>query len=84
MGSTSHLKHTAVDCPQLTGRLHAYMKTLGLNFACFDFAVSKDGELVFLECNCNGQWLWVQERTGQPIGKAIADELVRHASDAKA
>ena len=52
------------------------METFGLNFGCFDFAITKTGEPVFLECNPNGQWLWVQNLTGMPIGKAIAEEFM--------
>lgn len=81
---TPNLQHTAIECPDLTSRLHAYMKAFGLNFGCFDFIVSKTGEAIFLECNCNGQWLWVQDRTGQPIGEAIATELLRHAATRRA
>jgi glutathione synthase/RimK-type ligase-like ATP-grasp enzyme len=76
---TSNLEHTAMECPELTTRLHAYMRAFGLNFGCFDFIVSKSDEVIFLECNCNGQWLWVQERTGQPIGEAIAKRLLQHS-----
>ncbi len=76
---TPNLQHIAIECPELTSRLHAYMKAFDLNFGCFDFIVSKNEEAVFLECNCNGQWYWAQERTGQPIGEAIANELLRHA-----
>ena len=61
---------------ELHERLHAYMRELQINFACFDFIVPHEGEPIFLEANCNGQWLWVQNLTGLPIGKAIADELL--------
>jgi len=77
--NTLNLEHKAIECPELTGRIHAYMKALSLNFACFDFIVSTGGESVFLEANCNGQWLWIERRTGLPIGRAIANELLRHA-----
>ena len=61
---------------ELRARLHAYMEAFGLNFGCFDFAVTKSGEPVFFECNPNGQWQWVENLTGLPIGKAIAEELL--------
>jgi hypothetical protein len=51
------------------------MKAFGLNFGCFDIGITKSGEPVFFECNPNGQWQWVENLTGLPIGKAIADEL---------
>lgn len=76
---TPNLLHTAIECSELTGRLHRYMKAFGLSFGCFDFIVSEAGEVVFLECNCNGQWFWVEERTGQPIGLAVASELLQHS-----
>ena len=36
------------------------------------------GEHVFLECNPNGQWLWIELATGMPISAAIADELTKY------
>ena len=52
-----------------------YLHKMGLNFGCFDFIVTPSGEYVFLECNPNGQWLWVELETGLPISQAIADWL---------
>ena len=37
------------------------------------------GEHVFLEVNTAGEFLFVEERTGQPISRAIADWLARPA-----
>jgi len=70
------LNHVACECPELHERLHAYMVAFGLNFGCFDIAITKTGEAVFFECNPNGQWLWVENLTGLPIGKAIAEKLL--------
>jgi hypothetical protein len=74
---TKNLRHTPTECPELSERMRAYMRAFDLNFGCFDFAVRRSGQPVFLEMNCNGQWLWVEELTGLPIGAAIADELLR-------
>ena len=52
------------------------MAGMGLNFGCFDFIVTPSGEYVFLECNPNGQWLWVELETGLPISQAIAEFLI--------
>jgi len=49
---------------------------LGLNFGCIDLVVRPDGEYVFLECNPNGQWLWIELATGQKISASIADFLI--------
>jgi len=74
---TRNLVHSAVACPDLEPRLFEYLRKLGLNFGCFDFAVSETGEPIFLECNPNGQWRWVEEMTGLQISAAIAEELMR-------
>jgi glutathione synthase/RimK-type ligase-like ATP-grasp enzyme len=76
---TQNLDHVACECPELHERLHAYMREFHINFACFDFIVPHQGEPIFLEANCNGQWLWVQNLTGLQIGSAIATELLSHS-----
>jgi glutathione synthase/RimK-type ligase-like ATP-grasp enzyme len=55
-----------------------YLKRMGLNFGCFDFIVNPDNEYIFLECNPNGQWLWIELETGMKISQAIAEELINH------
>lgn len=48
-------------------------KRLGLHFGAIDLVQGTDnGEPYFLEINPNGQWAFVEEETGQEIGKAIA------------
>ncbi|OKH31985.1 hypothetical protein NIES2101_41085 [Calothrix sp. HK-06] len=67
------------ECPaEIADKFIAYMKAFGINFGCFDIAYSKSGEYVFFECNPNGQWLWIEELTGAPISKAVADMLINH------
>jgi len=48
---------------------------LDLNFGAYDFAYSKEGEYVFLEINPNGQWGFVEDKTGLPLSKAMAKLL---------
>jgi Glutathione synthase/Ribosomal protein S6 modification enzyme (glutaminyl transferase) len=68
--------HTVVDPPDgIALACDAYLKHFGLLFGCFDFALSREGEPMFLECNPNGQWAWLEEATGVPIAAAIADLL---------
>jgi len=55
-----------------TSLVHA----LDLKFGCIDLIVRPDGEYVFLECNPNGQWLWIELATGQRISVAIAEFLM--------
>lgn len=51
------------------------LRRLGLMFGALDFAVTNEGDWVFLEINPNGQWGWLQDAVGLPISKAIADAL---------
>jgi glutathione synthase/RimK-type ligase-like ATP-grasp enzyme len=49
---------------------------MGLNFGCIDLIVRPTGDYVFLECNPNGQWLWIELATGQKISASIAEWLI--------
>jgi glutathione synthase/RimK-type ligase-like ATP-grasp enzyme len=75
-----NLNHELIECPELEPKLKAYLEKFGLNFGCFDIAVTPSGEFVFFECNPNGQWLWIEELTGARIGKAVADLLLSACS----
>jgi len=57
--------------------LRALVAELGLSFAAADFRRRDDGAWFFLELNPAGQWLFVEERTGQPITEALAALLDR-------
>jgi len=48
----------------------------GLHFGAFDFIYSKNGRYCFLELNPNGQWLWLQEKSGYDLTKEIAENLI--------
>lgn len=50
-------------------------RRLGLEYGAIDMRRRDDGEHVFLEVNPAGQWLFVERRTGQPIGAAVASRL---------
>ena len=70
------MKQSAFDLPEdIADKCREYLLCLGLNFGCFDFIVTPSGKFVFLECNPNGQWLWVEDATGLKISEAIADFL---------
>ena len=55
-----------------------FLKEMHLNFGCFDFIVTPDDDYVFLECNPNGQWLWIELATGYDISKIIAKNLAKY------
>ncbi|MDA0565262.1 ATP-grasp ribosomal peptide maturase [Streptomonospora sp. S1-112] len=72
------LTYTATDPPPgLADLTAAFLKRFRLRFGCFDFALRPDGAAVFLECNPNGQWAWLEDETGLPMAAALADLLER-------
>jgi glutathione synthase/RimK-type ligase-like ATP-grasp enzyme len=57
---------------ELAARLRRLLAALGLAYAAIDLRRDPAGEYHFLEVNPSGQWLFVEERTGQPITAAVA------------
>ena len=67
----------AHDLPdEVVVKLRAFMGALGLVYGAIDMRLTPDGEYVFLEVNPAGQWLFIEERTGQPITAALAEHLL--------
>ena len=72
------MQQTAYTLPtEVADRCRLFLQRMWLNFGCFDFVVTPSGEYVFLECNPNGQWLWVEIETGLPISEAVARWLTK-------
>jgi hypothetical protein len=70
------LKHEPFDLPETIRHFCSmYLERMNLHFGCFDMIVTPDNEYVFLECNPNGQWLWIELATGMKISAAIAEIL---------
>jgi hypothetical protein len=73
---TLELKHDLVPCPaEITSMILGYMTHMKLNFAAFDFVIDKMGRWSFLECNPNGQWLWIEIKTGLNLAEIFAEHL---------
>jgi hypothetical protein len=77
------IEHTPHDVyplgPEIEKRVTQITRGAGLAYATIDFIVRPDGELVFLELNPAGQYLWIEQLTGLPISEAICDFLVGDA-----
>lgn len=58
---------------EIENKCIAFLTHFNLNFGCFDFIVDINGVFIFLECNTNGQWLWLEEEANLPISKKIAE-----------
>ncbi|MEA2601380.1 MAG: hypothetical protein QOF89_2372 [Acidobacteriota bacterium] len=52
------------------------MRQLSIVFGCFDFIVTPEGEHIFLEVNEMGQFLFIEQYTGQPVLDAFSDFLI--------
>lgn len=65
------------ELPQrIANKLLAFMSRLGLIYGAIDMRMTPDGEFVFLEINTSGQWLFVEQRTRQPITTAMAQLMI--------
>lgn len=71
------LKHEMIDTPsELNIFCRKYLQELNMNFGCFDFIVTPNDSYVFLECNPNGQWGWIEDICHVPMSEAMVDCLV--------
>lgn len=61
---------------QTSQALYKFHKKANLSYAAYDFILDKKENEIFLECNPGGQWLWIEEKIGLPISKAITESLV--------
>lgn len=58
---------------ELQQKCFEFLKEMKLNFGCFDFIVDTHDNYIFLECNTNGQWMWLEEEAGLPISQKLSD-----------
>jgi hypothetical protein len=70
--------HTAVELDEaLNQKLRAVTRRLGQELAIMDLIVTPEGEVVFLESNSHGYWVWIQEMVPElAIAEAIGDRLL--------
>jgi len=77
------LKHEIYDLPEhIEAALRRLVRSFDTNFASIDMIVTPDGELVFLDLNPNGQWLWLESELGLPLVASMADLLTTDYSRA--
>jgi len=71
-------KYVAHDLPaEVTDRLGTLMARLGLVYGAIDLRLTPEGRYVFLEINPAGQFLYIENATGQPIAAALAEALLQ-------
>lgn len=71
--------HYQIEPPSfIVKKVNLLMKRIGINYGALDFIVTNNGEWFFLEINCLGQWLWIEDLTGMPISQEISEWLINH------
>ena len=76
-GDVREMKYSIYHLPEyLKNSCVSLVKALGLRFGAIDLVLDRSQRHWFLEINPNGQWGWIQMKTGQPIAGAIVDELL--------
>ena len=79
---TGGLPQEAIETPPVIHDFCVeYLRRIGLEFGCFDFIIDRSLTPWFLECNPNGQWMWMEEEVGLPISEAIASSLASGGRD---
>lgn len=79
-GSNPNLHHEVITLPEeIAEKCVEIVRSQSLRFGAIDLVRDPDGEIWFLECNPNGQWAWIENRTGLPISAAITSEILEVA-----
>ncbi len=53
---------TPIEVPSKTlSQINSYLNAAGISYGVFDFAVDKNDEYVFFECNSDGQWAYLEK-----------------------
>jgi len=72
-----HLRHTAICLPvEIESACRKMVAHFGLLYAAIDLVRSVEGVYYFLEINPNGQWAWLEKKTGLPMADALIDLLL--------
>ena len=81
-GVRPDLKHEVVELPaEIQRKCVQITKALNLRFGAIDLVRDKAGKYWFLEINPNGQWAWIENRTGLEIARAIVNALTTASSN---
>jgi glutathione synthase/RimK-type ligase-like ATP-grasp enzyme len=71
--------HVSITPPyDIKNKIEQFLKELGLEYGAIDFIVTPDNEWIFLEINCFGQWLWIEDLTGLDISGAICSWIYKN------
>lgn len=66
------LRHEPITLPEtIANGCREMTRRFGLKYSAIDLARGRDGYYYFLEMNPNGQWAWIERKTGLPIRDAL-------------
>lgn len=75
----------SISNSDLTFEIHLfikkYLKLLELDMGVFDFAVDKNGKVIFFECNPSGQWCSLEGAIEHPVSNMIARNMLMILSE---
>lgn len=75
-GETERMRSVPVP-PRLEENVRQYLRLMGLVFGCFDIIVTPEDRHVFVECNESGQFLFVEDETGDAVLDAFVAFLLQ-------
>lgn len=61
--------------PDIERKILAFVRDLKLEYGCVDLRMTPDGTYYFFEINTAGEFLYLQDRSGQPIAAGMAAHL---------
>lgn len=65
-----------IELPEsVSARISSFMQEIKLDFGRLDFLMRKNGELVFLEVNPNGQFAWLDLEDSRGLITAVCNEI---------
>lgn len=74
--SAFDLRHEIFELPKdIVKKIKSFVKQQGLVFSAIDLLYGTDEQFYFLENNPNGQWLWLEEKTGFSLSDIFIKEL---------
>ena len=70
------LRHERLDLPpEIEAACRQITRSFGLRYSAIDMVLTPERRYVFLEMNPNGQWAWIEAKTGYPIRDALIETL---------
>jgi len=76
-GNIYDLPHEPFELPlEIKEKLLQFNNFYSLEFSTFDIILTPKGEYMFLECNPNGQWYWLEIMTKLPMAETMARFLL--------